>query len=236
MTLPLLGGLAIVVANLLLAPALPAADAPKVQPAAGDLVLLMLDLPRAAFIGTPPEGLKTNSYTEPYDPDKPHPQLMVPRGLKNLAPGSKLTCSATNITAEALAKLTDDDKDGSSDSITILSRGKQWVQLDLDSSHEIYAIMIWHAHDMPKVYHDVIVQVADAPEFKQQVRTLFNNDQDNSSGLGVGTDREYFETHQGRLINPGGVKARYIRFCSKGSTQSALNEYTELEVFGRPAK
>jgi hypothetical protein len=82
----------------------------------------------------------------------------------------------------------------------------------------------------------VIVQVADAPEFKQQVRTLFNNDQDNSSGLGVGTDREYFETHQGRLINAGGVKARYIRFCSKGSTQSALNEYTELEVFGRPAK
>jgi len=33
-----------------------------------------------------------------------------------------------------------------------------------------------------------------------------------------------------------GAKARYIRFYSKGSTESALNEYTELEVYGRPAK
>ena len=44
-------------------------------------------------------------------------------------------------------------------------------------------------------------------DFIQNVKTLFNNDQDNTSGLGVGTDREYFETHEGKLINAKGVKA-----------------------------
>ena len=52
----------------------------------------------------------------------------------------------------------------------------------------------------------------------------------------MGTDREYFETFEGKLINPKGVKGRYVRAYSKGSTESALNEYTELEVYGRPAQ
>ena len=80
------------------------------------------------------------------------------------------------------------------------------------------------------------MQVADDPDFINNVRTMFNNDIDNSSGLGVGTDREYFENFEGKLINAKGVKARYIRFYSKGSTESALNEYTEIEVYGCPAK
>jgi hypothetical protein len=89
---------------------------------------------------------------------------------------------------------------------------------------------------MAKVYHNVIVQVADDADFIENVRTIFNNDHENTSGLGVGTDREYIETYEGKLINAKGVKTRYIRFYSKGSTESALNEYTELEVYGRPAK
>ena len=54
-----------------------------------------------------------------------------------------------------------------------------------------------------------------------------------SSGLGVGTDREFFETFEGKLINAKGVKARYVRTYSKGSSESALNEYTEVEVYGK---
>jgi hypothetical protein len=236
MKLPLLLGLILVVFPLFLAPTLPAANAPKAQSAAGDLVPLILDLPKAAFIGTPPNDLKTNSYTEPYDPDKKRPPMLIPRGLKNLAPGSKLTCSATNVNAETLAKLTDGDKEAYDESTILLRRGIQYVQMDLGSSHALFAIVIWHAHNIPKAYHDVVVQVADDPEFKQSVRTLFNNDQDNTAGLGVGTDREYFESREGKLIAAKGVTARCIRFYSNGSTQSGLNEYTELEVYGRPAK
>jgi hypothetical protein len=108
--------------------------------------------------------------------------------------------------------------------------------MDLGSPQEIFALVIWHAHNMAKVYHDVIVQVADDPDFTEKVRMVFNNDSDNSSALGVGANREYFETYEGKLINAAGIKARYIRFYSNGSTESALNEYTEIEVYGRPAK
>jgi hypothetical protein len=53
---------------------------------------------------------------------------------------------------------------------------------------------------------------------------------------GAGTDREYFETNQGKLIDAKGVKARYVRLYSRGSTDSALNEYTEVEIYARPAQ
>ena len=36
-------------------------------------------------------------------------------------------------------------------------------------------------------------QVADDADFKTNVRTLFNNDKANDSGLGVGTDRTQFD-------------------------------------------
>jgi hypothetical protein len=229
LTLSLLSGLTVAVANLLLASCTSAADA------ASDMVPLVIKLPTPAFKGTP-KDIQTNSYTEPYDPRKPRPLMMVPAGLKNLAVGSKITCSDKNVTADSLAKLTDGDKDASDQSIIFLRKGTQWVQLDLGSPQELFALVIWHAHNMAKVYHDIIIQVADDPDFIENVRPIFNNDQDNTSGLGVGTDREFFESYEGKLINAKGVKARYVRFYSKGSTESALNEYTELEVYGRPAK
>ena len=116
------------------------------------------------------------------------------------------------------------------------AKGTQWVQMDLGSPHELFAIVIWHAHNSAKVYHDVIVQIADDPDFLQNVSTIFNNDQDNSSGLGVGTDREFFETIRRKTDRHQGRQGPLHSFYSKGSTESALNEYTEIEVYGRPAK
>ena len=135
-----------------------------------------------------------------------------------------------------LAKITDGDKEATDQSIIFLRKGTQWVQIDLDSPQEIFAVVIWHAHNSAKIYRDIIVQISNDPDFIDKVTTVFNNDQDNSSGLGVGTDREYFESFEGRLIPVKGVQGRYVRCYSKGSTESALNEYTEVEVYGRPAK
>ena len=234
MALPLLSGLTVAVLNLLMASCAPAADAPKDrrrfrgQGAAG------YQAARARFQGHAP-GLECRPQRRAALRKAPRAHDGPP-GLKNLAPGSKITCSDKNVPADSLAKLTDGDKEASDQSIIFLRKGTQWVQLDLGSPQEIFAVVIWHAHNMAKVYHDVIVQVADDPDFIENVRTVFNNDNDNTSGLGVGTNREYFETYEGKLIDAKGIKARYIRFYSKGSTESALNEYTELEVFGRPAK
>ncbi len=218
-----------------------AADTPKpAEPpkapavSSAGMVPLDLKLPAPAFKGTP-KDIQLSSYVEPLS-DKPRPPMMVPAGLQNVAKNAKLTCSDKNATADMLAKLIDGDKEASEQSIIYLRKGTQWVQMDLGSPQEIFALVVWHAHNAAKVYHDVIVQAADDQDFIQNVKTIYNNDQDNTSGLGVGTDREYFETHEGRLINAKGIKARYLRFYSKGSTESALNEYTEIEVYGRPAK
>jgi hypothetical protein len=215
-----------VLLNLVLAQDLRAAD--------GGQEPLMLKLPAAAFKGTP-KDIQLSSYVEPLS-DKPRPPMMVPAGLKNVAAGVKITCSDKNATADSLAKIVDGDKEASEQSIIYLRKGVQWVQMDLGSPQEIFAIVIWHAHNSAKVYHAVVVQASDDQDFIQDVKTIFNNDQENKSGLGVGTEREYFETNEGKLIDAKGVKGRYLRFYSKGSTESALNEYTEIEVYARPAK
>ena len=224
----LAAGLMVAVLNLLVATASRAADAD------GGKVPLVLKLPAPAFKGTP-KDLNLGPNVEPLS-DKPRPPMMVPPGLKNLAPGSKVTCSDKNVPADSLAKLTDGDKDASDQSIIFLRKGTQWVQLDLGSPQEIFAVVIWHAHNMSKVYHDVIVQVADDPDFIENVRTVFNNDNDNTSGLGVGTSREYFESYEGKLIDAKGVKARYVRLFSNGNNANKLNHYVEVQVFGKAAK
>ncbi|HZM05168.1 MAG TPA: hypothetical protein VFC44_19390, partial [Candidatus Saccharimonadales bacterium] len=132
-------------------------------------------------------------------------------------------------------KITDGDKEAEENSIVLLHKGLQWIQFDLGAEQEIFAVAIWHAHDTPKIYRSVIVQAADDPDFTDNVRTLFNNDLDNSSGLGAGTDRQYFETYGGKVIDAKGAKARYLRLYSRGSTDSPLNEYTEVEIYARPA-
>jgi hypothetical protein len=131
--------------------------------------------------------------------------------------------------------VTDGDKEGDGDSFVELGMGKQWVQIDLGSSLPVFAILVWHYHGEPRVYHDIVVQLADDPDFANNPRTVFNNDHDNSSGLGVGTDKEYIETFEGRLIPVEGLKARYVRLYSNGNTTDDMNDYVEVEVFGQPA-
>jgi len=198
------------------------------------LVPLDIKLPAPAFIGTPSDSPTAPNVEKPTG--KPRPLLMVPPGVTNVARGKKVTTSATNTLPDKLAKITDGDKEANDSSIVLLHKGVQWVQIDLGSPQEIYAIVVWHAHDAPKVYHGVVVQVADNEGFTKNVRTLFNNDQDNGDGLGVGTNREYFETNEGKLIEGKGTVARYVRLYSHGSTETRMNEYTEIEVYGRTAK
>ncbi len=202
------------------------------QTKAENLVPLELKLPPPAFRGTP-RDIPSDSSVEPPS-DKPRAPMMVPAGLVNLVAGKPPTSSDPNANASMFAKITDGKKNSSDDNIALLRKGTQYVQFDLGGAHEIFAIVIWHAFDSPKVYRDVVVQVADDAAFQKNVRTLFNNDRDNSSGLGAGADREYFESHEGKLVDAKGAKTGFVRAYSRGSTESALNEYTEVEIYGRP--
>ncbi len=84
-----------------------------------------------------------------------------------------------------------------------------------------------------RVYRDVIVQVSDDPDFLT-AHTVFNNDYDNSSGLGIGFDMGYVETSEGKLIDCKGVEARYVRLFTNGNHIDDKNHFTEVEVFGGP--
>jgi sugar phosphate isomerase/epimerase len=84
------------------------------------------------------------------------------------------------------------------------------------------------------VYRDIVVQSAHDAGFKTGVTQLSNNDHDNSLKMGRGTDKEYIETYEGRLIDAKGVTGRYVRLYSRGSTGGDMNHYVEVEVHGRP--
>lgn len=203
---------------------------------ADDLAPLPLTLPDPAMKGTPP-NLPTDTTAEPLSSKMP-PVFMAPKGVANVALHKPVTASNTNTISGDLPQITDGKKGCFEENVVTLRRGLQWVQIDLQGEYNLYAIVLWHDFSTPIVYRDVIVQVSDDPDFKTGVHTLFNNDQKNSAGLGVGTDREYFDnplTGAGKLIDAKGTRARYVRCYSRGSTDSALNTYIEVEAYGLPA-
>ena len=216
---------------LILALALPGA---WLSASAQDLVPLKIKLPAPAFVGTPTDSPLAPNVEKPSG--KPRPPLLVPADVTNVALHKKVICSDTNAAAANLAKITDGEKEAIDDNVVLLRKGVQWVQIDLASPQELFALVVWHAHDAAKVYHGVVVQVADDAEFTKNVRTLFNNDVENKAGLGAGDNREYFETNEGKLIECQGKIARFVRLYSNGSTEAKYNQYTEVEVYGRPAK
>ena len=203
------------------------------------LVPLKISLPKRLFQGTP-KNIKPGPTLEKYV-DKDRPAFNAPAGVTNLALRKKVTASDAQPVVGELAMITDGDKEGSDGSFVELGPDKQWVQIDLETPAEIYAVAVWHYHGEARVYHDIVVQVADDSDFIENVKTIFNNDFDNSSGLGVGKHQEYIEDFRGRLIDARGekgepVKARFVRLYSKGNTSNDLNHYVEVEVYGKAAK
>ena len=192
---------------------------------------LVLELPAPTLKGTP-EQLPTGPNIEA-NSDKPADPLLLTVGVKNVALKKPVKTSVSPFTGET-SQLTDGKKEAFDYDTVEMKKGTQWVQVDLGKTYDIQAIAVWHDHRYIQVVHDVIVQVSDDPDFKTGVITLFNNDTDNSSGLGIGTDREYFERHFGRVIDGKGTKARYVRGYSKGSHLSALNCWQEIEVYALP--
>src|SRR5689334_22282024 len=194
-----------------------------------------IKLPKPAYTGTPKNIPPGTTAEKPSG--KPRPAWIAPAGVRNLALNKPVTSSDKDPIIGKLDQVTDGDKEGSDGSWVELAPGLQWVQIDLQKPAEIYGILLWHQHGDPRVYRDVVVQISDDPEFKKDVKTVFNNDQDNSAGLGAGKDYEYFEAAEGKLVDcqlttKGGVKGRYVRCYSKGSTADDQNHYTEIEVYG----
>ena len=195
---------------------------------AQDKVPLKTQLPKPLFVGTPVPLNVPN--LEPPTKGK-RPDFMVPAGTVNLTRNKKITASDNSPVVGTLDLVNDGDKAGDEGSWVELGPGKQWVQIDLAKSANIYAVLVWHFHSQARVYR----QVSDDPTFKAGVTTIFNSDFKGELGLGAGKDLNYVETYQGKLIDAKGVKGRYLRLYSNGNTTNKLNDYIEVEVWGKPA-
>ena len=214
---------------MLLLPVLPAGSQ-----GGEEMMPLPLKLPKPSFAGTPKDAPPGTTVEKPLG--RPRPIPTVPKGTVNLALHKKVTSSKAPFEG-TLDQVTDGDKEAKDGTSVLLKPNVQWVQIDLGEADRLLYIVVWHYHVEPAVFHDVIVQVSNDPNFIDGVTTLFNNDQDNSAGLGIGKDREYFETNEGKLVDAKDNKARYVRLYSRGSTlRDPLNRYTEVEVYGLPAK
>ena len=158
--------------------------------------------------------------------------VMIPEDATNIALRKPVTSSEKFPLLGGIEMVTDGAKEGHK--YVELSGGLQWVQIDFEKQCEIYAVALWHWFEPYHAYRDVVVQVSDDPEFKKGIATIFNNDHDNSSGLGLGTEKAWEPTYNGKVIVPSEpVKARYIRFYSNGSDYVETNAYCEVEVYGR---
>ncbi len=201
-------------------------------------VPLKTELPEEVLAGTPPDVLALLYPGLEELPEGDLPDFMVPKGTKNLALKKKVTASDSRPLIGELEFVTDGKKAGSEDAFVELPPEPQWVQVDLGAPAEIYAIYVWHYFREARSYHDVVIQVSDDPKFEneKQIKTVYSNDQDNSLKMGLGKKRPYIETFRGKLFDAKGVKGRYVRLYSNGSTADGLSHYVEVEVFGKPTK
>ena len=144
---------------------------------------LKLKLPKPMFIGTPTNLKSANLETIT---GKPRGPFYVPKGTVLLSAKKKVTSSEMNPVIGELDMVTDGEKSGADGYFIELGPGVQWVQIDLGASHPLSAILAWHYHSQARIYRDVIAQASDDPAFKSGVTTIFNNDHDNSSKIGLG--------------------------------------------------
>lgn len=206
-------------------------DAKADASAKRDLAPLDIKLPRPAFKGTPKDVPPGTNLEKPRS--GPRPPFLAPKGAKLLSKDKPVTASDKDPIIGSIKLITDGDKEANEGSYVEFGPGLQWVQIDLGKPAEIVAVLVWHFHGNARIYHDVIVQVSDDADFVKDAKTVYSNDHDNSAGKGVGDEKEYWETYEGRLIDTGGAKGRYVRLYSKGSTADDQNQYTEVEVYGK---
>jgi len=201
--------------------------------ATSKMVPIDIKLPKPMFVGTPVNIRGVTNLEKPLG--KPRPPFLAPVGTENVAFGKPVSSTDEEPIYGEIKMITDGDKEATDGSYVELGPFAQNITIDLGAEYDIYAVVLWHYHKAGLVYFDVIVQLSSDPDFINAV-TIFNNDIDNSSGLGTGQDMHYVETSEGKLIDAKGHVARYVRLYSNGNSSNDLNHYIEVEVYGKPVK
>jgi hypothetical protein len=210
---------------------------PRTAPGSRVIELVELDIgvgPDTVTRATPglPKGLKPPHLRA----EGKRAAFMVTPGMKNLALYKTVTASEEPIVGD-VDQITDGiKKSGKFDRVELSQRG--WVQIDLGRPQTIHAVVIWHFYKNATIYNDVIVRLADDAAFTQNVRTLFNNDHDNSVAMGEGGDKAFYTRWWGEIVdargeNHAGTPARYVRVYTGDGWEGEPPRFVEVSVYGK---
>lgn len=208
-------------------------DKPVAETQSG-MVALEIELPPLLLAGTPKNMKGIANLEATRAKGVARATMLVPAGTTNVALNKPITSTSMEPIVGMFKDITDGDKAGGN--YVELDPFEQSITIDLGASYEIYAIVMWHYHKEQMVYYDVVVQTADDADFITNVNTLFNNDTDNTHGLGSGEDKNYLENYEGKLIDAKGVIGRFVKCLSGANSSNDMNHYIEVEVYGKPAK
>ena len=167
------------------------------------------------------------------------PAFMAQCGVSNLALNKPVLSSGGDDTITGdLEQLTDNIKTCLDEDFVELYTGLQWIQVDLEAVYNISAIVVWHFYKNAVIYNDVIIQISNDKEFKKDVITLFNSDNDNSAGLGQGDGTPYTVRWWGELADCRGddykgKSGRYVRVYTAGGWLDEPTRFVEIGVFGK---
>lgn len=208
--------------------------APAIDPA--DLVDLDIGVgPDAVTRATPgnARGVKP-PHLRPKGKRRP---FLVRPGMENLALYKDVTASESEPVAGDLIQVTDGLKKSDMFDFVELGPALGWVQIDLERVRSIHAVVIWHYYGNPTIYNDVIVRLADDAAFTRNVRTLFNNDHDNSARMGKGGDEAFYTRWWGEVVDArgtrhGGTPARYVRVYTAAGMEDEPPRFVEIAVYG----
>jgi hypothetical protein len=170
--------------------------------------------------------------------EKKRAPFMVPSGVRNIALFRPVSSSEQEPVTGDVDQITDGLKKSGQFDFVELGPGRHWVQVDLGDTRTLYAIVIWHFYKNAVIYNDVIVQVAEDAAFSRNVRTLFNNDHDNSSGMGKGSDTAYCSRWWGEVVDTRGkgrqgTRARYVRVYTAEGMEEEPVRFVEISVYGK---
>jgi len=213
----------------------PAATAPAAVPAA--MVELDLGLTIDAVTRATPgytKGIRPPHLRE----EVKRKAFYVPEGTENVALYTHVSSSEKDTVLGDLDQITDGIKKSEVFEIVDLGVGPRWAQVDLGRMREIHAVAIWHFYKNATIYNDVIVQVADDEACARNVRTLFNNDHDNSAGMGKGTDTAFYTRWWGELVSGRDaegtpVRGRYVRVHTAAGVGGESVRFVEIDVYGK---
>jgi hypothetical protein len=211
------------------------AEVKEAAPAAA-MAPMDIKLPKPMFVGTP-QDTRVPNLRKPRG--RARAPFLAPVGTALLSLNKPVSASDEEPIIGDIEMITDGDKEAADGSYVELGPFVQYVTVDLEKECEIAAVIVWHYHKQPRVYYDMVAQISNDPDFITDVTTIFNNDIDNSAGLGIGKDMHYTETSEGELIDClslGSPKGRYVRFYSNGNTSNDLNHYIEIDVYGKPVQ